>query len=53
VEAGHDVIGTDIQQGQDFLQMTAPNSLVDMVITNPPYSLKNECISHCSSLGKP
>jgi len=53
---GYRVIGTDIQQGErlDFLTWT-PSWIddVDLILTNPPYSLKDEFIRRCYELGKP
>ena len=50
-------IGTDILGGQDFLTWTpreAPFGVeFDCIITNPPFSLKDEFLSRAYSLGKP
>ena len=40
---GYDVVGTDIKQGIDFL---LTNKVVDNIVTNPPFDLKNEFIAH-------
>ncbi len=47
---GFKVIKTDIEQGTDFLKS---NYDCDVIITNPPYSLKNKFLEHAFSLGKP
>lgn len=44
-------IGTDILTGQDFLTWTPPK--FDMIITNPPFSLKQEFLQRCYELRKP
>lgn len=49
---GFEVISSDINQGIDFLQYT-PDDEWNCIITNPPFSLKNQFISRCYSLGKP
>ena len=49
---GYNVIGTDILSGRDFLSWQ-PSLRWDVIITNPPYSLKNEFLERCYSLGKP
>jgi hypothetical protein len=45
---GLDVIGTDIQQGTDFLTAELPEG-VDWIITNPPFSLAEDFIKKCCS----
>src|SRR5580698_9129238 len=47
---GFAVIATDILTGQDFRIVTKP---CDCIITNPPYSLKQEFLERCYSLGRP
>lgn len=42
-DAGHEVLATDIQTGDDFLQIS---HTVDNVVTNPPYSLALEFTFH-------
>jgi len=49
---GFNVIATDILTGQDFL-MWEPEEHWDCIITNPPYSLKQEFLERCYLLGKP
>lgn len=48
---GWSVCGSDILLGKDFLSWQ-PNQF-DVVITNPPYSLKEKFLERCYSLGKP
>ena len=48
---GFNVIGTDILTGTDFL--TDKIDRFDCIVTNPPYSKKEEFITRCYTLGKP
>lgn len=48
---GFSVVSTDLKYGVDFLTCNPPD--FDVIITNPPYSRKTECIERCYSLGKP
>lgn len=48
-EAGYNAIGS---YGKDFFSCTA-DDIYDGVITNPPYSKKDDFIIHCYELGKP
>ena len=48
---GYKVIGTDINSGHDF-RVYEPDKY-DCVVTNPPYSIKQEFLSRCYQLGKP
>jgi len=48
---GYKVIATDILTGQDFLTYEPEN--YDCIITNPPYSLKDQFLERAYSLGKP
>jgi len=50
-EFGFEVIGTDIKIGYDFLKWQPEN--YDCIITNPPYSLKQEFLKRCYQLKKP
>jgi hypothetical protein len=45
------VISTDIQTGYNFFDY-GPDDY-DIIITNPPYSLKTEFLKRCYELGKP
>ncbi len=53
--AGYSCYGTDIIYGQDFLatSVTARGYERDCIVTNPPYSLKNEFLEHCYKLQRP
>lgn len=51
-ENGYEVISTDIKTGFDFLKDKA-DFYFDMIITNPPYSLKNEFLRKCYEYNKP
>jgi len=50
-DKGFDVIGTDIINGYNFLTCDPPN--FDFIVTNPPYSLKDQFLERCYQLGKP
>ena len=49
---GYNVIGSDITTGFDFLK-DDPDFDFDMIITNPPYSLKNQFLEKCYEYDKP
>lgn len=49
---GFNVIETDILTGHDFLKDSPPDDW-DVIVTNPPYSLKDEFLARCYALGKP
>jgi hypothetical protein len=49
---GYKVISTNIDEGFNFLT-DEPNFYFDMIITNPPYSLKDEFLQRCYELNKP
>jgi len=51
-EKGYDVVSTDIIHGFNFLTDT-PNFEFDMIITNPPYSLKDDFLHKCYEYNKP
>jgi len=51
-EYGYEVIGTHINNGFNFLN-DEPNFEFDMIITNPPYSIKDKFIKRCYELNKP
>lgn len=50
-DAGHDVIASDIHQGQNFFNFD-PDGW-DYLITNPPYSIKYQWLERCYKLGRP
>lgn len=47
-----DVVGTDILEGFDFLNDT-PDFEFDCIVTNPPFSCKNDFLEKCYEYGKP
>ena len=51
IDKGFEVIGTDILGNYDFL-INKPE-FFDCIITNPPFSLKQEFLERCYNLGKP
>ncbi len=50
--SGLTVVASDIKAGQDFLTWE-PDVSWDCIVTNPPFSLKNEFLSRCYQLGRP
>jgi hypothetical protein len=48
---GYKVIGTDILNGDDFMMWQPEN--YDCIITNPPYSIKQDFLERAYNLGKP
>lgn len=44
-------LGTDILTGTNFLTSTPPD--FDYIITNPPFTIKDEFLKRCFELGKP
>ena len=48
---GYEVIGTDIQTGNDFFQTDTPDG-TEWIITNPPFSLAAEFIEECAKREK-
>lgn len=50
---GHEVYGTDILHGFDFLSPLMPIPIVDIIVTNPPYSIKDQWLARCYEIGKP
>lgn len=52
--AGYNVTGTDIMHGFDFLSpLSGVPSNIDCILTNPPYSVKDEWLERCYEIGKP
>jgi len=49
---GFKVLKTDINMGLDFL-IFEPKEHYDIIITNPPFSIKNKIIKRCYDLKKP
>lgn len=48
---GFSTFGTDIKEGEDFL--TSRREDFDCIITNPPYSLKDQWLERCFYLKRP
>lgn len=51
-DKGFSVVGTDIEIGSDFLRDPIINGF-NCIITNPPYSLKQQFLERCYEIGKP
>lgn len=51
-EKGYDVISTDIKTGFDFLEEPSCFDW-DILVTNPPYSLKTKFLRRCFEYSKP
>jgi hypothetical protein len=51
-ENGYQVITTSIHNGYDFLNCKVPEE-INCIITNPPFSLKNEFLKRCYDLKLP
>lgn len=49
---GWNVVSTDVKTGFDFLK-DEPDFEFDIIVTNPPYSLKDDFIQRCYYHGKP
>jgi len=53
-KGGFNVVATHIQNGQDFFKIPIGNlPLCDVIISNPPYSLKGEVLDRLFLIGKP
>ena len=52
IDNGFKVIYSHIWNGQDFL-IYEPEEEYDAIITNPPFSIKNDILQRCIDLGKP
>lgn len=50
-ERGFATIGTDITHGQDFLTCEPPE--FEVLITNPPFSIKDAWLARCYEMEKP
>ena len=55
LDHGHNVAASDILIGEqyNFLTYDYNKDDFDAIITNPPYSLKNEFLERCYEIGKP
>ena len=51
--SGYKVYCSHIDYGHDFLKYDLLHSEYDMIITNPPFSIKNKIIKRCYDLRKP
>jgi len=51
-ERGFKVIATSLDEGVDFFTSLPPRHF-DAIITNPPYSLKNQFLKRAYEIGKP
>lgn len=51
-ERGYKVIHSHISEGKDFFQYE-PDEHYDIIISNPPYSIKDQVLERCYQLGKP
>lgn len=51
-EVGHEVISSDITTGFDFLK-DLPNWDFDVIVSNPPFSLKDKWLQRCYDYKKP
>jgi len=51
VEVGYDVVATHIEHGKNYF--TYQPQHFDMIITNPPYSIKTEWLKRTYSFNKP
>ena len=51
-EAGYNVIPTHKNEGFDFIK-NEPDFEYDIIITNPPYTIKDKFLERCYELGKP
>jgi hypothetical protein len=51
-EAGHKVIFSHIDNGQNFFEYE-PSEHYDYIISNPPFSIKDDILRRLSELGKP
>lgn len=50
--AGHKVIASHIDNGQNFFYYE-PNESYDYIISNPPFSVKDDILKRLNELGKP
>lgn len=50
---GFNVIFSHIDYNEDFLNFSPPSESYDIIITNPPFSIKNKIFERCVELDKP
>jgi len=53
IEKGYVVFDSDIKQNPELNFLTFNISSAEIIVTNPPFSLKNQFIERCYELGKP
>lgn len=51
VRGGYDVVRSHIDEGQDFFEYEPDD--YDIIVSNPPYSIKDDIIERLYNLGKP
>jgi len=51
IKLGYKCIGTDLKTGHDFLSFEP--KYFDCIVTNPPYSIKQQFLERCYWWGKP
>lgn len=52
-ELGYLVTSSDVKTGADFLTYSLPENQYDVIVTNPPFSIKDDFLARCYELGKP
>jgi hypothetical protein len=52
-DKGYSIFGTDILSGYDFLKYEPDPKTYECIVTNPPYSLKQQFLERAYQLGKP
>jgi hypothetical protein len=52
-QAGHPVMRSDWITGEDFFRWEPDPAAYDVLVTNPPYSVKYAWLRRCYELGKP
>jgi len=50
---GFEVLASDIKDGHNFLSWCPPLNSFDCIVTNPPYTLKDDFLKRCYMLQKP
>ena len=52
IRTSHSIISSHINDGEDFLTFM-PSSPFECIVSNPPYSLRNEILTRVFEIGKP
>lgn len=52
-ERGNTVISSHIDTDGDFFKITPPTGRADVIVSNPPYSIKTEVFARLFELGRP